>query len=55
MVDEKYNRICEKLGFVPSELPDIKDATEDDRLPNPFSELDLEETLYLVENGYLDK
>lgn len=54
-VDEKYNEICEKLGFIPSELPDDVPAQEDDRLDNPFSVLDADEIIYLYKNGYLKK
>ena len=54
-VDEKYNEICEKLGFIPSELPDDVPAQEDDSLDNPFSVLDTDEIIYLYKNGYLKK
>lgn len=54
-VDEKYNEICEKLGFIPSELPDDVPAQEDDSLDNPFSVLNADEIVYLYKNGYLKK
>lgn len=53
--DAKYKAICEKLGFIPSELPDDVPAQEDDSLKNPFSVLDAEEIVYLYKNGYLRK
>lgn len=55
IVDEKYNAICEKLGFIPSELPDDVPAQENDSLDNPFSVLDADEIIYLYKNGYLKK
>ncbi len=53
--DAKYKAICDKLGFIPSELPDDVPAQEDDNLKNPFSVLDAEEIVYLYKNGYLRK
>lgn len=53
--DDKYRTICEKLGFIPSELTDDVPAQEDDSLSNPFSVLDAEEIVYLYKNGYLRK
>lgn len=53
MSDKIYESICSKLDFVPSELPDIRIATEDDRLKSPFSVLTPDEIRYLYENGYL--
>lgn len=53
--DAKYRTICEKLGFIPSELPDDVPAQEDDSLENSFSVLDAEEIVYLYKNGYLRK
>lgn len=55
MADKKYEEICEKLGFIPSELSDDVPAEENDTLENPFSVLTLEEKLYLYKNGYLKK
>ena len=53
--DEKYEAICEKLGFIPSEYdPDLPDH-EDDNYVNPFRVLDIEELDYLFDNGYLGK
>lgn len=48
-----YESICDKLGFIPSELPDDVPAQEDDSLDNPFSVLDADEILFLYKNGYL--
>lgn len=53
--DAKYKAICEKLEFIPSELPDDVPAQEDDSLKNLFSVLDAEEIVYLYKNGYLRK
>lgn len=55
MADKKYEEICEKLGFIPSELSDDVPAEENDTLGNPFSVLTSEEKLYLYKNGYLKK
>lgn len=52
-IDEKYNKICEKLGFIPSELKTEYSGYEDDSIPNPFSILETEELCYLFDNGYL--
>lgn len=53
IVDEEYNRICEKLGFIPSEYkPDVP-SNEDDSRVNPFSVLETSELLYLFDNGYM--
>ena len=54
-VDTKYNEICEKLGFIPSELDDNVKAEEDDSKDNPFSVLTPEEVMYLLNGGYLAK
>lgn len=49
-----YESICEKLGFdIKSYHPEII-AEEDDSKGNPFSKLTAEETLFLINNGYLD-
>lgn len=54
--DEKYEEICKKLGFIPSEMkPYDGPATEDDNRMNPFSVLTTEEKWYLYNNGYLRK
>lgn len=53
-VDEKYNKICKKLGFVPSEYKHKYSGTEDDSKPNPFSVLSTDELMYLIENGYFE-
>ena len=52
--DKEYERICKKLGFVPSEYRYDGTASEDDTWINPFSVLTLEENDYLYENGYLN-
>lgn len=53
--DEEYKRICQKLGFIPSEyqVPDFK--YEDDTWVNPFLILTPEENEFLYVNGYLRK
>lgn len=54
--DKKYEEICKKLGFIPSELSnDDVPAEENDNYVNPFSVLTVEEELYLYNNGYLTK
>lgn len=53
--DKKYNEICEKLGFIPSERSEKVNAMEDDTQVNPFSILELDELKYLLDNGYLNK
>ncbi len=52
-VDEKYNQICEKLGFIPSEYKPKVPSYEDDSRINPFSVLETDELLYLFDNGYM--
>lgn len=52
VVDEKYNKICEKLGFIPSEYKPEVSGFEDDSRVNPFSVLETSELLYLYDNGY---
>lgn len=52
-VDEKYNQICEKLGFIPSEYKPETSNHEDDSKVNPFSVLETSELLYLFDNGYM--
>lgn len=51
--DSEYDRICKKLGFIPSEYM-IDSDTEDDTWVNPFSILTIEEQDYLYDNGYLN-
>lgn len=53
--DKRYNDICDKLGFIPSELSDDVPAMEDDNRKNPFSVLSVDEIMYLYNNGYLSK
>ena len=50
---EKYKRICNKLGFKPSEYFCPKFDTEDDTFINPFSVLTSEEIDFLYENDLL--
>lgn len=54
-VDKKYNDICKKLGFIPSEYQPKSTTSEDDSKENPFSVLDADEKMYLYKNGYLTK
>ncbi|MBQ7916374.1 MAG: hypothetical protein IJ315_06260 [Firmicutes bacterium] len=53
--DERYDQICRKLGFIPSEYRYNGPSTEDDNWKSPFSILTLEEMMYLYEHGYLYK
>lgn len=55
MIDERYKKICEKLGCEPRDLkiPDFK--TEDDSWEDPVSVLTAEEIDFLYKNGYLNK
>ena len=41
--EKEYKRICDKLGFVPSEYKYDGPVEEDDSIPNPFSVLTFEE------------
>lgn len=50
----EYNRICEKLGFIPSEFKLPKFTTEDDTWVNPFSVLTSDEIMFLYNNGYVN-
>ena len=52
-VDNEDERICKKLGFIPSEYKYDGPIEEDDTWVNPFSVLTVEENDYLYENGYL--
>ena len=54
-VDKEYERICKKLGFIPSEYKYDGQIEEDDTWVNPFSVLTVEENDYLYENGYLSQ
>lgn len=42
-VDKEYERICKKLGFIPSEYKYDGMIEEDDTWVNPFSVLTVEE------------
>ena len=53
--DKKYDDICKKLGFIPSELNEDVPAEENDDRKNPFSVLSADEITYLYKNGYLNK
>ena len=53
--EKEYRRICEKLGFVPSEYKYDGPVAEDDTWVNPFSVLTSEENKFLYENGYFNK
>ena len=52
--ETEYQRICDKLGFIPSEFKTPDFETEDDSWTNPFSALTVEENVFLYENGYLN-
>ena len=52
--DKEYDRICKKLGFIPSKYKCDMDE-ENDNWINPFSVLTMEEQDYLYNNGYLNK
>ena len=51
--ESEYQRICVKLGFVPSEYVAPKTDTENDNWNNPFLVLTSEEIDFLYLNGYL--
>ena len=53
--DKKYDEICKKLGFIPSELNENVPAEENDNQKNPFSVLSVDEITYLYKHGYLNK
>ena len=50
----EYQRICDKLGFVPSEYVAPKADTENDNWTNPFLVLTSEEIDFLYINKYLN-
>lgn len=54
-IEKEYQRICDKLGFIPSEFkaPDFKE--EDDSWVSPFSVLTVSEIDFLYKNGFLVK
>ena len=52
--ETEYQRICDKLGFIPSEFKAPDFETADDSWTNPFSALTVEENVFLYENGYLN-
>lgn len=53
-MDEEYDRICKKLGFIPREYKDNCEAEENDNWKNPFLVLTDEEIDFLYKNGYLN-
>lgn len=53
--EKEYRRICEKLGFIPSEYKYKGPVTEDDAWINPFSVLTANEHRFLHENGYFNQ
>ena len=53
--EKEYKRICDKLGFIPSEYKYDGPIEEDDTWVNPFSVLTADEHRFLYENGYLDR
>lgn len=53
-MDKEYERICKKLGFVPTEYKATESCGEDDTWVNPFAVLTVEEQDYLYNNGYLN-
>ena len=52
-MEREYRRICDKLGFIPSQYRSPKTNTEDDTIENPFMRLTVEEINCLYKNGYL--
>ncbi|MEG0228783.1 MAG: hypothetical protein RR446_05860 [Lachnospiraceae bacterium] len=54
-MDELYEKICKKLGFVPSEYKSKNFGTENDTQENPFSVLSFDEKVYLYDKGYFNK
>ena len=52
---KEYKRICDKLGFKPSEFKAPEFTTEDDNWENPFMVLTSDEISFLYDNGYLNK
>lgn len=53
--EKEYKRICDKLGFIPSEYKYDGPIEEDDTWVNPFSVLTSDEHRFLYENGYLNR
>ena len=51
--EKEYQRICDKLGFIPSEYKAPPSDTEDDNWVNPFSVLTVKEIDFLYRGGYL--
>jgi len=55
VVDKKYEEICKKLGFNPSEYNFVPSGYEDDSKESPFLALTQEERWYLYDKGYLNQ
>ena len=53
--EKKYKRICDKLGFIPSEFKAPDFETEDDSWESPFKKLTANELEFLFDNGYLNQ
>lgn len=53
--EKEYERICKKLGFIPSKYePSPAESEQDDEAwVNPFLVLSNSEIMFLYENGYL--
>ena len=52
--EKEYERICKKLGFIPSEFKAPDFETEDDSLESPFKKLTADEIEFLFDNGYFN-
>lgn len=53
-MSNEYKRICDKLGFIPSEYRMPETDTEDDSIENPFTILTVEELNFLFKNDYMN-
>lgn len=53
--EKEFERICQKLGFIPRECKIEYTDTEDDNWENPFLKLTDEENDFLWKNGYLSQ
>jgi hypothetical protein len=51
---KEYERICKKLGFIPSEFKAPDFETEDDSWESPFKKLTADEIEFLFDNGYFN-
>ncbi len=56
-MDERYNRICNQLGFIPAELDDDNAPPEsmldDAERVSPFAAISDKDATYLLAKGYL--